>query len=100
MRTEGAIRCGIVFIAESAPTMPGRSVSSLVPYRHVVIVAAHLGLVAIAYLGAYALRFDFAIPAEEFRRFLVTLPYLLVLRMALFHRFGVFRGYWHHVGLR
>jgi FlaA1/EpsC-like NDP-sugar epimerase len=71
-----------------------------VPYRHALIVAAHLGLVAIAYLGAYALRFDFAIPAEEFRRFLVTLPYLLVLRMALFHRFGVFRGYWHHVGLR
>jgi FlaA1/EpsC-like NDP-sugar epimerase len=66
----------------------------------VLIVATHVVLVAIAYLGAYALCFDLRIPPEEARRYFATLPYLLVLRMALFHRFGVFRGYWHHVGLR
>jgi FlaA1/EpsC-like NDP-sugar epimerase len=69
-------------------------------HRRLLIVVGHLALVVFAYLGAYALRFDFQIPAEEWRRFGETLPYLLILRLALFHRFGLFRGYWAFVGVR
>ncbi|MGH7606495.1 MAG: polysaccharide biosynthesis protein, partial [Gemmatimonadales bacterium] len=68
--------------------------------RRLLIIIGHLGLVAVAYLGAYALRFDFQIPPAQWTRYLETLPYLVVLRLALFHRFGLFRGYWSLVGLR
>jgi FlaA1/EpsC-like NDP-sugar epimerase len=80
--------------------MLSEALSRLRRYRRFLSIAGHMALVAFAYLTAYALRFDFRIPPEEFRRYLETLPYLLVLRLALFHRFGLFRGYWSLVGIR
>ena len=76
------------------------ALSFLRPSRRFVIIAGHLALVSFAYFAAFALRFDLEIPPEQLRRYATTLPYLLVLRLALFHRFGLFRGYWHLVGLR
>ena len=76
------------------------TLSRLRPHRRVLSIVGHLALVSFAYLTAYALRFDFRIPPEQLRRYAETLPYLLVLRLVLFHRFGLFRGYWHLVGAR
>src|ERR1044071_3333030 len=72
----------------------------LVSYRRVLIVGAHILLVPLGYYAAYAIRFDFQIPAAELRVFWATLPYLLAVRLAVFARYGLFRGYWRHVGLR
>jgi len=72
----------------------------LVSYRRVLIVGAHVLLVPLAYLAAYAIRFDFRVPPAELRTFLATLPYLVAIRLAVFARYGLFRGYWRHVGLR
>jgi len=69
------------------------ALSRLRPYRRALSIIGHLALVTIAYFTAYALRFDFQVPAEQLRRFAETLPYLLVVRVAFFHRFGLFRGY-------
>jgi FlaA1/EpsC-like NDP-sugar epimerase len=69
-------------------------------YRRVFIVGAHILLVPLAYFVAYAIRFDFVIPAAELRVCFATLPYLLAIRLAVFARYGLFRGYWRHVGLR
>src|ERR671936_1706400 len=74
--------------------------SRLRAHRRVLSMIGHLALVTFAYFIAYALRFDFQIPPEQLRRFGHTLPYLLLIRLGLFHRFGLFRGYWHLVGVR
>jgi FlaA1/EpsC-like NDP-sugar epimerase len=76
------------------------AMSRLRQHRRPLSVAGHLALVSFAYLAAYALRFDFRIPPEQLRNYGETLPYLLVLRLALFRQFGLFRGYWHLVGVR
>src|SRR5213078_2410990 len=76
------------------------ALSRLRQHRRPLSVAGHLALVSFAYLAAYALRFDFRIPPEQLRNYGETLPYLLVLRVALFRSFGLFRGYWHLVGVR
>lgn len=68
--------------------------------RRALSIAGHLALVAFSYFIAYALRFDFRIPPEQVRNYAETLPYLLLFRVLLFNRFGVFRGYWHLVGVR
>src|SRR2546423_9143134 len=68
--------------------------------RRALSIAGHVALVSFSYFVAYALRFDFQIPPEELRRYAATLSYLLILRVAFFHRFGLFRGYWHLVGVR
>jgi FlaA1/EpsC-like NDP-sugar epimerase len=72
----------------------------LVSYRRALILAAHFILIPLAYFAAFAIRFDFRIPAWEFSRFLATLPYLAVVRLIVFERYGLFRGYWRHVGMR
>jgi FlaA1/EpsC-like NDP-sugar epimerase len=73
---------------------------NVLSYRRALIVGTHVLLVPLAYLAAYAIRFDFRIPEPEFRVFLATLPYLLAIRLAVYARYGLFRGYWRHVGLR
>src|SRR5688572_12524679 len=73
---------------------------NLVSYRRVFIIGAHILLIPLAYFAAYAIRFDFQIPAAELRVYLATLPYFLAIRLAVFARYGLFRGYWRHVGLR
>ena len=72
----------------------------LVSYRRILIVGAHILLVPLGYYAAYAIRFDFQVPPAELRAFWATLPYLLAIRLAVFARYGLFRGYWRHVGLR
>ena len=74
--------------------------SRLRQQRRSLSIAGHLALVSLAYFAAFALRFDFRIPPEQLRNYAGTLPYLLALRVLLFHRFGLFRGYWHLVGVR
>src|SRR5437660_1509133 len=77
-----------------------RLLKRLYPYRGPLTWALHACLVALAYTGAYALRFDFAIPSDELRRLVATLPYLVALRPLAFQSFGLFRDYWRHVGMR
>jgi FlaA1/EpsC-like NDP-sugar epimerase len=73
---------------------------NLLSYRRFLIVGAHILLIPLAYYAAFAIRFDFRIPPEELRVFWATLPYLMAIRLAVFARYGLFRGYWRHVGLR
>ncbi|HEX6964403.1 MAG TPA: nucleoside-diphosphate sugar epimerase/dehydratase [Gemmatimonadaceae bacterium] len=68
-------------------------------YRRPVVIATHIALIALAYLAAFALRFDFRIPHQEWRLFEGTLPYLLVIRFAVLGQMRVFRGSWRHVSL-
>ena len=44
----------------------------LLSYRRVLIVGAHILLVPLGYYAAYAIRFDFQIPAAELRVFWAT----------------------------
>ncbi|HKG91044.1 MAG TPA: nucleoside-diphosphate sugar epimerase/dehydratase [Gemmatimonadaceae bacterium] len=72
----------------------------LVAHRRAIIVAVHVALIPAAFLGAFCLRFDVPVPAEYMARFWAALPYLLGLRLLVFERFGLYRGYWRHVGVR
>ena len=69
-------------------------------YRRLVIVAVHVALIPLAFWAAFALRFDFALPPDYVEWFWDTLPIVLALRLIVFERFGLYRGYWRHVGLR
>ncbi|HEV8177763.1 MAG TPA: nucleoside-diphosphate sugar epimerase/dehydratase [Gemmatimonadales bacterium] len=62
--------------------------------------ALHLVLVVAGYRLAYELRFDFATPPEEAHLFWISLPLLIILRLATYAATGVFRAYWRHFGLQ
>jgi FlaA1/EpsC-like NDP-sugar epimerase len=52
-----------------------------------------------AFVFAYLLRFDFAIPAGEFRQILFQLPYVVTLQFGLLLLTGVYAFIWRYVGI-
>ncbi|HEU4880659.1 MAG TPA: nucleoside-diphosphate sugar epimerase/dehydratase [Longimicrobium sp.] len=74
--------------------------SLLLRLRRPVVLVLHLLLVPLGYYMAFALRFDFRPPDRHIELFWRTVPYLMVLRMASFAIFGLFHGWWRHVGMR
>jgi len=68
-------------------------------FRRVLLVVLHALLIPVGYYAAFALRFDFQLPAEPARLFWATLPYLVAIRLASFAIFGLFRGWWRHAGM-
>lgn len=67
--------------------------------RRPVAIAIHVAVIATAYSVAFALRFDFLLPAAAARTLWSTLPYLLGIRLLVLGACGVYRGSWRHVGL-
>ncbi len=67
--------------------------------RGPVVVALHAGAAAGAYVVAFVLRFDGAIPSAELQTLLITLPALVAIRLASLAMFGVFRASWRHVSV-
>src|SRR2546422_140678 len=80
--------------------MPLRLPSRPLVYRRALILLVHIALIPLAYLTAFELRFDFRIPPTEFVHFSATVWYLLAIRLLVFQPFGLYRGYWKHVGLK
>jgi len=74
--------------------------NTLTRFRRPIILLAHLGLIPVGYLLAFALRFDFSIPSEQWLIFLATLPLLLVSRLGVFAALGLFRGWLQHSSVR
>jgi FlaA1/EpsC-like NDP-sugar epimerase len=79
--------------------MTSNSVRLLLQVRRLLIAALHVGLIALAWIGSFALRFDFSIQ-EPFRgAMLSTLPLVIGIKLVVFWLFGLFHGWWKYVGL-
>ncbi len=75
--------------------------SLLVRYRRPVVLLAHLAFWTVAYVGAFLLRFDFAIPSYWLQPvYALWLLPLLALRTLTYGRLGLFQGIWKYVGQR
>jgi FlaA1/EpsC-like NDP-sugar epimerase len=57
-------------------------------------------LVGVSYVCAYLLRYDGHLPADEWQRIIHILPYLVVMKLAFFALFGLYRGMWRYTSLR
>ncbi|MGX2038853.1 polysaccharide biosynthesis protein [Methylocaldum sp. MU1018] len=65
-----------------------------------VIFVHDLVMVALAWLGAYWLRFNLSLPPElETRASLQWLPLVIVVQAAIFHRLGLYRGIWRFASI-
>lgn len=73
----------------------------ILKYRRPIIVLAHITLVASAYLLSFISRFDlgFFYSPEYLTLFLGTLLPLLVVRLASYWYFDLFKGLWRYVSV-
>jgi FlaA1/EpsC-like NDP-sugar epimerase len=67
--------------------------------RRPIAVAVEIGLILAANTVAFWLRFDGATPAAYRSLWLATLPWLVVIRGALFVPFGLYERSWRYTGI-
>ena len=67
--------------------------------RRLFVLALHLAVIPAGYYLAFALRFDGVVPREYMHFYWGTVGYLLVIRLGAFGAFGLFHGWWRHVGM-
>jgi len=70
-------------------------------YRNrLIVVFVMTSLIIISsLLLAYAIRFDFSIPSPYWPRIGALIPAVLVIKLAIFWKFGCFRGWWRYVSM-
>jgi len=67
--------------------------------RFYLILGADLVLFAMAFVGAYLLRFDFTLEPVYRAQILRLLPFLLPGKILIFFLFGMYRGMWRYTSL-
>jgi FlaA1/EpsC-like NDP-sugar epimerase len=76
------------------------SVASFVfKLRRLFVLALHLAVIPAGYYLAFALRFDGVVPPAYMHYYWGTVWYLLAIRLGSFGAFGLFHGWWRHVGM-
>ena len=89
-----------LFFSHPSTAVQGMLFQALLRFRRPLIVGIQLLLIPLGYFAAFALRFDFAIPAEYLSLLWRTIPFLLAIRVGCFALFGLYQGWWRHVGMR
>src|SRR6185436_16339084 len=67
--------------------------------RRIFEVLLDVGLIMLAYWSAYAIKFEAFSQSPAWKLFLRTLPILVVVRLAAFLFFGVYRGIWRYTSI-
>lgn len=67
--------------------------------RRVFEVLLDVALIAMAYYGAFVLRWDGHLPEEQLQIFLKTLPLVIIIQITFFLLGGVYRGLWRYMGI-
>jgi FlaA1/EpsC-like NDP-sugar epimerase len=68
-------------------------------YRRPVMLAIDGGLIALAYWGAFALRFDGQVPRSELAMLWTSLPWAVAIQMAMYFRFHLNQTVWRYVSV-
>lgn len=73
--------------------------AALIKNRRLIIAVFQIALFSIVYLLSFLLRLDYYLPDHNRSAFLTTLPIVVLVKAAVFYRFGLFRGWWRYVGM-
>ena len=64
-----------------------------------VIIVSDIVLLIVALIAAYMIRFDFIIPKRYLPMLAVLLPQVLIIKIAIFYYFGLYRGMWRYTSI-
>lgn len=65
--------------------------------RFWLLAVGHLALFTVIYWSAYLLRFGFEVSPDSHVVFWMSLPWLLVVKLAIFYAAGHYHGWWRYV---
>ena len=64
-----------------------------------LVMGTDLVIFITSLLLAYAVRYAFNIPGEEWRHILLVLPFVLLVKGVIFMAAGVYRGMWRYTSI-
>ncbi|HXU81705.1 MAG TPA: hypothetical protein VN914_09930 [Polyangia bacterium] len=67
--------------------------------RRIFEVLNDLAIIVLAYYAAFLLRFDGALPREEYSQFLSSLPLLISVQAVVLLALGLYRGLWRYTSM-
>jgi FlaA1/EpsC-like NDP-sugar epimerase len=67
--------------------------------RTFLIVCSQMVLVTVSYYCSFMLRLDIPLTHATWTQFRNTLPFVLFIKLIVFYRFGLLRGWWRYVGM-
>jgi FlaA1/EpsC-like NDP-sugar epimerase len=76
-----------------------RLMQSFLYRRKVLIVAFQALLITVTYYTAFVLRLDFSVDATSRTVFFLSLPVVLVIKLAIFRSYGLLQGWWRYAGM-
>jgi FlaA1/EpsC-like NDP-sugar epimerase len=74
-------------------------VNSPLTYRKLLILFSQVFLIALAYYFAFLLHLNFNVESGDWKLLLDTLPFVAAIKLILFYRFGLLRGWWRYSGM-
>lgn len=66
--------------------------------RRMLGIVLDLILILVAYAGAYLLKFEGTIPADEVQLFSLSLPLIVGVKLSVFYLAGLYRSDWRYIG--
>jgi FlaA1/EpsC-like NDP-sugar epimerase len=74
-------------------------IKALFKYRRIYVVALHLAIIAAANYGAIRLRFDGAIPPNEYALWIAMFPWICAVQALAFIPFRLYEGLWRYTSI-
>jgi UDP-GlcNAc:undecaprenyl-phosphate GlcNAc-1-phosphate transferase len=97
------LHLGKVVVYEEGRQPPANAVLDFIAdfshKRRIFEVLLDVVLVVLAYYGAYLLRFDGSLPADQLSILVRTLPVVIIIQMLVFLIGGVYQGMWRYAGV-
>jgi len=82
-------------------TKNGKAPAVALRYRRAMIAGVHIVLFALSLVIAFALAYNFRVQDDwPTKMFLPMLPVVLVIKLVVFGRFGLYHGWWCYVSLQ
>src|SRR3972149_8018019 len=71
----------------------------MLKYRFYLILAAHVVLFTMSFVGAFLLRFDFRLDSQYAALLFYSLPVVLAIRLLAFAYWRLYHGWWRYVSI-
>ncbi len=68
-------------------------------WKRGIVATSDVVFTLLSYWFAYMLRFNFSIPDQYYHQMIETMPVILVLRIASFYYFGLYKGMWRYASI-
>lgn len=79
--------------------MENRSLKRLLNRNFLIILGIDIMLLSVAWCGAYLLRFNFDIPANDLSSIKKALPFIIAIKFLFFYFSDLYRGMWRYASI-